>query len=74
MLQEALALSEAALQLGDDEQEADAEVASDGGARRAQELVRGVLYQAYEQLAMGESEQLAADGLKVVFVGPPQRR
>ncbi|PHJ21110.1 gtp-binding amine-terminal protein [Cystoisospora suis] len=71
MLQEALALSEAALQIGDDDQEVDAEAASDEGVRRAQELVREVLYQARVQLALGESEQLAMNGLQVVFVGPP---
>ncbi|PFH34473.1 hypothetical protein BESB_065040 [Besnoitia besnoiti] len=70
-LQEALAFSEASLEIGDDAQEADGELARGWGAARADALVRDLLLEVRSHLELGEREELCRTGVKVVFCGPP---
>ncbi|CBZ52303.1 tRNA modification GTPase TrmE, related [Neospora caninum Liverpool] len=70
LLQEALAFSEAALEIGDDAQEADAEAAQEAGATKAEARVRRLLREIRLHLELGLREALVHSGVKVVFCGP----
>nr|PIL99531.1 GTPase [Toxoplasma gondii COUG] len=70
LLQEALAFSEAALEIGDDAQEADAELARACGAQDAEKRVRRLLQELRCQLELGMRDALVQTGVTVVFCGP----
>ncbi|KEP61924.1 UNVERIFIED_CONTAM: hypothetical protein HHA_204350 [Hammondia hammondi] len=70
LLQEALAFSEAALEIGDDAQEADAELARACGAQNAEQRVRRLLQEIRCQLELGMRDALVQTGVTVAFCGP----